>query len=62
MKSDTKFGEIEYSLRHDGKYAVYKYMPDPTLTQEEAENCRRIDYTPGKWVQIDVLKSKPKGA
>lgn len=60
MKRDTKFGEIEYSQRVDGKFSVYKYMPDPTLNEEEMAMCKKIDYTPGRWVQVDVLQQKPK--
>lgn len=51
-----KVGTKETVKRHDNRFAVYQYMVDPTLTKEELEHFQRIDYLPGRWVQVDVLE------
>ena len=60
MKPTAKFGEIEYARRQDGKYAVYKFMLDPNITREYAETFKNVDYTPGRWIQVDVIENLPK--
>ena len=61
MRNETRIGEIEYSKRIDGKYSVYKFMPDPTaepLPLSDSPNFK--DYSVGRWVQIDVIAELPK--
>jgi len=55
-----KLGKKEHVVRFDGNTNVYQYMSDPTLSVEELEVCKRIDYTPARWVLVDVIiKAKP---
>lgn len=51
----TKLGKKEQVIRHDGMINEYQYMVDPTLTKEELEHFKKIDYIPGRWVLVNVL-------
>jgi len=51
----NKLGKREQVIRTDGNTNVYQYMQDPTLSSEELEHCKRIDYTPARWVLVEVI-------
>ena len=51
---NVKIGARETSVRSDGSIAVYQYMADPTLSQEEIDFAKKIDYTPSRWVIVEV--------
>jgi hypothetical protein len=51
----NKLGKREQVVRADGNTNVYQFMADPTLSQEELDACRRIDYTPARWVLVEVI-------
>ena len=53
----NKLGKREQVVRADGNTNVYQFMADPTLSVEELENCKRIDYTPARWVLVEVIKA-----
>jgi hypothetical protein len=52
----TKLGKKEQVVRYDGLINEYQYMSDPTLSPEELEVCKKIDYTPARWVLVNVIK------
>lgn len=56
----SKLGKREQVTRADGNINVYQYMNDPTLTPDELAACRRIDYTPARWVLVEVISPKKK--
>lgn len=58
MRNETKLGEVEYVERFDGKFAVYKYMADPTIVQSNTDITS--DYVVCRWVQIDVVAELPR--
>ena len=60
MRKETKFGEVEYVSRFDGKFAVYRYMADPTIVQPDIDAPNYSDYVVGRWVQVDVIAELPK--
>ena len=60
MKNETKVGEVEYSKREDGKYAVYKFMADPNISQTDPELASLKDFTSTRWVLVDVVNELPK--
>jgi hypothetical protein len=51
----TKLGKKEQVVRHDGMINEYQYMIDPTLSAEELESCKKIDYVPARWVLVNVI-------
>lgn len=51
----TKLGKKEQVVRFDGATNEYQYMIDPTLSAEELETCKKIDYTPARWVLVNVI-------
>jgi len=53
----SKLGKREHVVRADGNTNVYQFMADPTLTAEELEVCKRIDYTPARWVLVEVIQA-----
>lgn len=53
----NKLGKREQVVRADGNTNVYQFMADPTLSEEELANCKRIDYTPARWVLVEVIKA-----
>jgi hypothetical protein len=60
MRKEPKIGEVEYVERFDGKFAVYKYMEDPTVSQPDIDAPRYSDFVVCRWVQIDVISELPK--
>jgi hypothetical protein len=51
----TKLGKKEQVVRFDGSINEYQYMIDPTLSAEDLEACKKIDYTPARWVLVNVI-------
>ena len=51
---NVKIGSRETSIRHDGKVNVWQFMADPTLSQEDLDFAKSIDYTPARWVVVEV--------
>jgi hypothetical protein len=53
--NNTKLGKKEQVLRYDGATNEYQYMADPTLSAEELEFYKKIDYIPSRWVLVNVI-------
>lgn len=41
--------------RHDGLFNVWEYIVDPTLSREDMERFKKIDWYPHRWVVVDVV-------
>ena len=58
--SNGKLGSRETVKRYDGSINVYQYMVDPTLSTEELERAKKIDYFPARWVLVEVKNPHKK--
>lgn len=55
--------EVEITKRCDGKFNVWAFIPDPTMTAEEHQHIEEAKAFPCKrWVVIDVLKATTEAA
>ena len=55
-KKQPKIGDQEIATRSfDSKRMVYEYRPDPTLNDDDLSYYKSIDFTPCRWILVDVL-------